>query len=151
MVEKNRLQQFLSLWPVLTALVGGTVSGAVGAYAWVETRLENRISRALEAHNRDFETAAHPPIQTRLEALEDYWKANRTERERIFQRLSAAETQLYELYWFAVGEKAADLEPDRRKKALAATRARECFRKLVRDGEHLKDAYRHTLELPPPR
>lgn len=148
MAEKTRLQKILSLWPVITALVGGTISGTAGTYAW----FEKRISAVLEAHNRDFEDAAHPPIQVRLKALEDYWQANRDERNRIFQRLTKAEEQLYELYWFAVGERAADLETDRRKRAWAARRAQDHFRQLVReDGESLKDAYRHALELPPPR
>jgi hypothetical protein len=151
MAEKTRLQRFLALWPVLTAIVGGLVSGSAATYAWVDTRLEKRIASSLDAHNRDFDQAAHPPIQIRLKALEDYWVANRAERERIFQRISQAEKQLYELYWFAVGERAADLEHNHRHRAQACRRAQEHFRQLVRDGESLKDAYRHALELPPPR
>lgn len=145
-----RLQRLLAWWPVFTALAGGIVSGAAGTYAWISNRVETRISSALEAHNRDFETAAHPPVQVRLQALEDYWKANREERNRIFERMTLAEKQLYELYWFAVGERAADLETDRYRRADACRRAQEHFRQLVRDGESLKDAYRHALELPPP-
>jgi hypothetical protein len=151
MAEKTRLQKFLALWPVITALIGGIASGTVGTYAWVSTQLEKRITRALDAHNRDFDTAAHPPIQVRLKALEDYWQANRQERDRIFQRMTRAEKQLYELYWFSVCRRAADLETDRRKRALACREAQERFRQFVEAGEGLKDAYRHALELPPPR
>jgi len=151
MAEKTKLQKFLSLWPVITALLGGMVSGTASTYAWVSARIETAISSRLEAHNRDFETAAHPPIQVRLKALEDYWVANRSERNRIFGRLDLAEKQLYELYWFAVGERAADLENNHRLRAVSCRRAQEHFRQLVRDGESLKDAYRHALELPPPR
>ena len=146
MTTRTRLQKIIALWPILAALA----SGAAGAYAWSTTQVQKRISRAINAHDREFEKDAHPSIQVRLKTLEDYWTAHTKEHDRIYQRLDAAEKQLYELYWLQVGIRASELERDRRKRAQAADRARERFRQYVRDGEGLKDAYRHALETRPP-
>ena len=141
------LKRILEVWPILAALAGGLSAGAASTYAWVSSR----IHVSIEAHDRERDHEAHPAMQTRLKALEDYAQARTEETTRMWQRLSAAEKDLYELYWFAVGARAADTEDDPRKRALACRRAQEHFRKLVQDGEGLKDAYRHALELPPPR
>jgi hypothetical protein len=148
-VLNNRkwLQKILSLWPILVALA----SGASATYAWVSSRVDNRIEAEIKAHDRELHDASHPAIQTRLEALEDYWKAHTSETNRIHGRINKAEKELYELYWFLVGDKAAAAERNPDHRAQAARQARERFRVYVRDGEGLKDAYRHALESSIPR
>jgi len=141
------LQKLVSLWPIFVSLL----SGVAISYTWVSSQVERRISTALQAHDRELYDAAHPTIQTRLEALEDYWKAHVDETNRIHGRVSKGEKEVYELYWFAVGDKAASTESNPDHRAQAARQARERFRIYVRDGEGLKDAYRHALESSLPR
>lgn len=141
------MQKILALWPILVTLVS-----SVGAtYAWVSSRIEDRIGSAIKAHDRELHDASHPAMQTRLEALEDYWKAHTSETNRIHGRVNKTEKEVYELYWFAVGDKAAAAEHNPDLRATTARQARERFRVYVRDGEGLKDAYRHALETPIPR
>ena len=140
-------QKLLAWWPVLVALI----SGASASYVWVSSQVEERIHQTIREHDREMITAAHPSIQTRLEALENYWKAHTAETNRIHARTDKAEKQLYEVFWFMVGDKAAELERDPLLRAQAATEARERFRQYVKDGEGLKDAYRHALESSIPR
>ena len=140
-------QKLLTFWPVLVALV----SGASASYVWVSSQVESKIQQAVREHDKEMLTASHPAMQTRLEALENYWKAHRKETNRIHGRILKAEEELEELYHFAVGDKAADLEQNPLKRAEAAAQARERFRQYVRDGKGLKDAYRHALESCIPR
>ena len=145
--ERTFWQRALAWWPVVVALA----SGASASYVWVSSRAEERVQEAVRAHDREVYDAAHPAIQTRLKALEDYWTAHLDEHNRIYKRLSKAEAELVEMYRFQVGDKAADLEPDPNRRAQAAAAARERFRQYVKDGEGLKDAYRHALESSIPR
>lgn len=145
--ERKIWQKILAWWPVLVALV----SGASAMYAWASSQAEKRVQEALRDHDKEMVTAAHPAIQTRLEALESYWKAHTAETNRLHARISKAEEELQELYRFAVGDKAAELERDPNRRAQAAAAARERFRQYIKDGEGLKDAYRHALESSIPR
>ena len=140
-------QKLLVWWPVLVALA----SGASASYVWVSSQIKERIHQAIREDDREMVTASHPAMQTRLKALEDYWQAHISETNRIHARVNKAEGQLQELYWFAVGDKAAELERDPLKRAQTAAEARERFRQYVKDGEGLKDAYRHALESNIPR
>lgn len=143
---RSRLQKLVSLWPILVALV----SGAAGAYAWSTAQLETKIKAAINIHDREIDTAAHPSHLTRLKAQEDHWQAHVEEHTRIYARLQKLEKSLYEVYLFEVGNKAADVEKNRRQRAQTAWQARERFRQYVREGENLQDAYRHALETLPP-
>jgi len=145
--NRKWLQKLLALWPILVTLV----SSSAATYAWVSSQVNTRIRSAVQAHDRELLDASHPAIQTRLEALEGYWKAHTTETNRIHGRVNKAEKELYELYWFLVGDKAAAAEHNPDHRAQAARQARERFRIYVRDGEGLKDAYRHALESSIPR
>jgi hypothetical protein len=117
----------------------------------MRTQHQTRVERTIQAHDRELDGASHPTLQVRLKALEDHWAAHNLADEKT--RLNAArfEQDLKELYWFRVGEKAAELEPDWRRRAQAARDARERFERYVNSGKCLKDAYTRTLETPPPR
>lgn len=139
---RTRLQRLIASWPILIALL----SGASGTYAWVKSQVDSHIQEAIRAHDKEILTAAHPSHQIRFKILEDYWKSHQNEHAQIYGRLSQTEKELYELYWFAVGDKAALSEPDWRKRASTAESARERFRIYIKDGESLREAYRHALE-----
>lgn len=142
---RSRLQKLATLWPILVALI----SGASGAYAWTTTQLDKKIQAAVAAHDRELETASHPSHLTRIKAQEDHWVGHVAEHNRIYSRLDKLEKSLKELYLFKVGDKAADTEKDRRKRAQAAWMAKERFRRYIKEGESLPDAYRRTLETTP--
>lgn len=137
------LQRIVASWPILVALI----SGASGSYAWIQSQVDKRIEGAVQSHNKENLTAAHPSHQVRFQALEDYWKSHQKEHDHVFDHITKSEQELYELYWFAVGDKAALSERDPHKRALAAKQAREYFRAYIRDGEGLREAYRHALEI----
>ena len=84
-------------------------------------------------------------MQKRLTALETLLKAHSEKLEGIDSRVEVSEESLKELYWWLVGDKAAQLEHDRRRRAQAARDARERFLRYVREGESFEEAYRHAL------
>ena len=139
---RTGLQKLIASWPILVALI----SGASGSYAWVQSQIDKRISAAIQIHDRETLTAAHPSHQIRFQVLEDYWKSHQKEHDKMCDRVTKSEQEHYELYWFAVGDKAALTERDPRKRAASAESAREHFRTYIRDGEGLREAYRHALE-----
>jgi hypothetical protein len=137
----------MALWPILTSLA----VGAGATWGWLEGALDTRIQAAVQAHDRELYQAAHPAIQTRLEAVERWSEGHLKDHATLRTRVGVTEAQLYELYWFYVGDKALEIEPDRRRRAAAANAARERFRRYVKDGEDLVNAFRHALEGRPPR
>ena len=137
----------MTLWPVLVALL----TGAAGTWGWVQSQMDSRIGTAIEAHDRELKGSAHPSIQTRLTTLEEWGDARLKDQASSRIRIGLLEAELKELYWYHVGDKAAELEPRRTHRNAAATAARERFLRLVRDGEGLKDAFRYALEARPPR
>ncbi len=141
------IRQAVALWPVLVALL----TGAAGTWGWLQSQMDDRIAAAVQAHDRDLKQAAHPSLQTRIETLEDWGSARLKDQNALNIRTGVLEAELRELYWFQVGDKAAELEPRRTHKARTAAAARERFRRYTRDGEGLKDAFRHALEARAPR
>lgn len=146
------LRRILAIWPVLAGLAGG----AVATFAWIEGFFDARIRAILIEHEAD--AAAHPDLRRSLAELQTWKAAHEPEHRQLAialaevrPRLSQSESDLFELYWFAVGDKAAEATSNHALRALAARETRERFRIFVRDGEGLKDAYRHALESPPPR
>lgn len=147
MSGQTKLQRLLTFWPVLVALVGG----ATATYTWMRTQHQTRVERTVQAHDRELDGASHPTIQVRLKAIEDHWTAHNLADEKRLKKFEQMEQDLKEMYWFAVGDKAAELEPDRSLRAQAARDARERFERYVNSGKCLKDSYTRTLEMPPPR
>ena len=147
MSGQTKLQRLLALWPVLVALAGG----ASVTYTWVKTQHSSHLGSVIAAHDRELEKDAHPTLQIRLKALEDHWNAHTRDYDDRLTKLELMEQDLKEMYWFKVGDKAAELEPDRRLRAQAARDARERFERYVNSGKCLKDSYRRALETPPPR
>lgn len=144
---QTKLQKLLALWPVLVALIGGVS----GTYTWIKTQHVLRMDAGIEDHDRELTKAAHPTLQVRLKAIENHWTDHALDSAKIAARITKLEDDLKELYWYEVGIRAAELEPNRQLRALAAREARDRFRRYVREGETLRAAYRHTLETPPPR
>ncbi len=137
----------MTLWPILVALL----TGAAGTWGWVQSQMNTRIAVAVEAHDRELKGAAHPSLQTRIKTLEEWGHARLKDQHSATIRIGVLEAELKELYWYHVGDKAAELEPRRTHRNAAATAARQRFLHLVRDGEGLKDAFRYALEARPPR
>jgi hypothetical protein len=132
----------MALWPVLTALA----TGAVATWGWLEASLDKRIEAAVRAHDDGGHDATpHPDLQERLQALEVYRNAHMQDHTALRSRVAQTEQGLQEAYWWLVGDKAAELERDRRRRAEAAREARERFLRYVAEGQSLDEAYRHAL------
>lgn len=106
----------------------------IAMYRWIDSRADKA---SVEAQDRAI-----------LDALADETEARRAlgaqlERER--QRADADRDALLWLYTIRVGEKAAELEPDARKRARAADRARDRFEGYYREGMSAEDAFRRAL------
>jgi hypothetical protein len=134
----------VSLWKPLVALVVGVVT----TWGYLEAQLDARIDMAVRAHDAALSTdpkPPHPEVQKRLKALENLLKAHASHLDGVDVRVEVTEDSLRELYWWLVGDKAAQLERDRRRRSQAARDARERFLRYVREGESLEEAYRHAL------
>lgn len=137
--ESRAFKRLLAAWPVLAALV----SGAAGTYGWLEGRLNSTITETTD-----------PRIEAAVGAHESAVEEWKRPHEKAFgaltKRVQACEENLYEVYWFYVGDKAAEAEPNRRMRSMAATAARDRFDSYVQQGHSLEDAFRKTLETRPP-
>lgn len=124
------------------------VLGVVTTWGYLETKLDQRIDEAVKTHNTrqgSDPNPPHPEVQNRLKALESLLRAHASHLDGVDKRVEVSEESLRELYWWLVGDKAAQLENDRHKRAQTARDARERFLRYVREGERLEDAYRHAL------
>lgn len=113
------------------ATVGGTL---LAFYKWVES------------HVTEAELAAHEaPLLERLGQEEAARHALAAEIEKQRQEAERDRRALFELFWIDVGVKAAELQPDARKKARSADHARDRFEEDFRRGTPLEEAYRRAL------
>lgn len=121
--QRNRRK----VWLKGLAAVISSLSAVTGvAYEAVLWGIDKRVEEIVARHE-------HPPSpaeekrDARLFSLENDFQTQRK--------------QLKELYRLKVGEKAAELEQDRRRRQVSAERARERFDYYVSEGDSLFQAY----------
>lgn len=112
-----------------------TIGGAcIALYRWIETRADKGY-----VDQRD---------KVCLDALADEAEARRAQGVELDrQRAEKDELRraLLESYLRDVGEKAAEIEPDARKRARVAERARDRFEGYFREGMPMDEAFRRAL------
>jgi len=122
-------------------------TAALSAYGFVQAELQRRIDAGIEQHSEDRSGTAHPPLRKRIDAALERCEALERRADPAEEKIEAMYKDLYEMYWFRVGEKAVELEPNRNMKAHVRARVQAAFVQLVKDGEPLKDAYRRALSV----
>ncbi len=131
------LRRFRKAWPIVVALVTGSVT----TYGWLTSQLnahitsvtDPRISAAVSSYDVTVKAWKEPQLQA-LTVLE--------------HRLNRCDADLYELYWYYVGDKAAELELDPRRRAEEANEARDRFERYVKDSDgkiSYEEAFRRSL------
>ena len=140
--HKRSLLDAYKLWgPVVMSIAAGVLS----AYGFIEGYVQKRLTDAIAAHDEDRAGTAHAGLRARLEHAEEELRELRVAVPASANRIEKDYKALYEIYWFRVGEKAIELEPNRKLHARARAEVQRQFEQLVRDGEPLEDAYRRAL------
>lgn len=132
----------LAVWPAIASLV----AGALGTWGWLENKVQSRIDAAVQAHDDGGSTShPHPLLDGRIVTLEAREAQHLKDFAELRTECSRTRTELQEAYWWMVGDKAAELERDPRKRAAAARDARDQFLKYVSEGQSLDKAYQYAL------
>lgn len=139
--SKERLFERLQKVAHVVYVVGGAVlSAALWSYAHYQSlATDNEVVEVVEAHNKA--SNAHPSTYDTLQLL----LKEQRELKAIVQQGRADDVMLGERLVSLI---AADREPDRNRKAQAATWYREEYRRLVRKGETIEDALLQALRTP---
>jgi len=132
----------LKLWG---SIIASVLTSVVSAYGFVQQELDQKIAAAVQAHDEDRANVAHSALRVRLDEAETDVEKQKALLEAAQGRIRLLQAAQYEMYWFRVGEKAAELERDSRKRAQTRGAAQQRFESLVHDGETLEDAYRRAL------
>jgi len=137
-LERKQRQRLIERVKFATAIISALMAGGGAVYGVLEGRVQSAIEDKVG------------PIETQLKSASELatgiHEKHRTTLEPTIenqgQRLTKLEKETFELYRFLVGEKASNLERDRRKRARARDIAYRKFEYYVERGETLDDAYR---------
>lgn len=107
-----------------------------------EARVEGICQPVIEA-------AVSASSQTLTKAFHKELQANFNHQQRLEIRLQTSHDALQRMYWFYVGDIAADRARSRRHRELAAAKARLAFEEQIRKGKSVQDALSNVLAKPP--
>lgn len=125
------------------------VAALITTLKWVDKHAtDDEVRDAVADHDRD--AAAHHDLADRVIKQAE---ASREMAERLARAEEAARHDheaVYWAWWVMVGDKAAELERDGRKRQLAAVEARDRYDAYFRQGMSPQEAFRRALRTPLP-
>ena len=143
-LERKQRDRMASRLKFAMSIISAVLAGGGVVYGILEERVHSAIEERVDPIKIQLDSASE--LATGIH--EKHRMILEPTIEKTAKRLTKLEKETYELYRFLAGEKAADLERDRRKRARARDQAYRKFEYYVERGETLDDAYRKASGSP---
>lgn len=134
-------------WLVTSAIA--TVAAMVTTLKWIDKHTtDDELEQRMQLHDRDPDS--HHTLLDRVILQSEQTKEMAARLARAEEAAREDRQAVYWAYWVHVGEKAAELTPDGRRRADAASDARDRFEAYYRQGMSPQEAFRRALRTPVP-